>query len=182
MLAATAIAVGLLASDAKLGRLPLVNELVATPAAELSKLGGTPVTADAAASAVGLLASLVIPLAIPDAVVGNPIAPAAVLILLNDGNEFVSELMLKSDTLGIELNIDPGLNVSNQDALPAKLPTSPNPPRLGTSKLGIPKSKESNELMNSVPKSVTTEPRSAAKLVKPPKSNASNPPLILLFS
>jgi hypothetical protein len=105
-----------------------------------------------------------------------------VLSELSDGKLLVNEGKLKSETLGILSNIEPGLKASNQLASPAKLPAISNPPSDDTSKLGISKDVKELTSRNSVPKSVTSDPISGAKSrtsLSPMSTIASNPPLIL---
>lgn len=108
------------------------------------------------------------------------------LISLSEGKDPVIELILKSETLGMLLRIDPGLKVSNHAASPAKLPTRSKPPRLAMSSPGtpnaVPATPKNSGVINSSPKSVTREPTSSAKSRMPPTSTpvtASIAPLIL---
>jgi hypothetical protein len=161
-------------------------------------------TRDADVSSAGLMPSAAAPADTRDAVFNGPVTPGilgmlmpnddvAVLMIVDvlrdasDGkfNELVREDTLKSPTLGIELNMSPGLNVLNHSALPAKLPAMSNPPSDATSNPGISKDVKELTSRNSVPKSVTSDPISGAKSRTAPipmSTIASNPPAILLFS
>jgi hypothetical protein len=114
----------------------------------------------------------------------DDVAVETKLFVFRDANDgrLGNDGSVKSDTLGILLRIEPGLNVSNQLALPARLPATSNPPMVAISKLGISKDVKELTSKNSVPKSVTRDPTSVASLKMSPSpmsAIASNPPLIL---